>query len=173
MTDSRNSAEKKMSKPTYQSMITDALVSLQDRKGSSFVALWKCMQGMFPESATDRKIAFTRLKKLAEIGLLTKVKNHFKLSLDYQKKLKKDASVKEKKTLKVATLSKKPKAAAKKDTSGKSKSESGSGSADKRSGGTASNKPMSAANSKKSTPKNLTPKATPSKPVAHEDVDMG
>jgi hypothetical protein len=49
---------------TYFEMIEEALLTLQDRKGSSRQAIWKAVNTKFPEA--DYKQFLIRLKKIKE-----------------------------------------------------------------------------------------------------------
>ena len=68
------------SKHSYAEMIQTALLTLNERGGSSRQAIWKCIHAKFPES--DYKQFLVRLKKIAEASdFLVRVNNStFKLS---------------------------------------------------------------------------------------------
>ena len=47
----------------YSDMIADAILTLEDRKGSSRQAIWKCIESKYPEA--DYKQFLIRLKKVS------------------------------------------------------------------------------------------------------------
>jgi hypothetical protein len=61
----------------YLDMITDAIITLGERSGSSRQALWKCIEAKYPEA--DYKQFLIRLKKEAQEGNLVANKQKFKL----------------------------------------------------------------------------------------------
>lgn len=71
--------------PTYEEMISDCLLTLKEKKGSTRQEIWKLMQIKFPES--DYKKLLFRLKKLKLPGSKTIVADkrgvRFMLSKEY------------------------------------------------------------------------------------------
>jgi len=61
-------------KLTYIEIIQDALFTLNEPKGTSRQALWKCVQSRYPEEA-DQKKFLIRLKKLSSDPLNNIEKN--------------------------------------------------------------------------------------------------
>ena len=116
-------------KLTYIEIIQDALLTLNEPKGSSRQALWKCVQSRNPEGA-DQKQFLIRLKKLSSDPLNNIERNggRFRLNKSYKDKIqrrlakgiaikkiiKTQATVKVLKKKKVAKKAKKAKKAAKK-----------------------------------------------------------
>jgi len=78
------------SKHTYNEMVVSALLTLNERGGSSRQALWKCVSAKFPEA--DYKQFIVRLKKLAEnpASHIVRVNSAtFKLAQSFKEKAKK------------------------------------------------------------------------------------
>ena len=76
-------------KLTYIELIQDALLTLNEPKGASRQALWKCIQSRHPEEA-DQKQFLIRLKKLSH-DPLNNIENkggRFKLTASYRDKIK-------------------------------------------------------------------------------------
>jgi len=76
-------------KHSYSEMIQTALLTLNERGGSSRQAIWKCVHSLFPES--DYKQFLVRLKKIAEgSSFLSRVNNStFKLEKNFRNRAKK------------------------------------------------------------------------------------
>merc|ERR1719183_555488 len=76
-------------------MITDAIFSLGDRKGSSREAIWKFVSSkkIYQESVRNKKIFLTQMKRLSQSDqFFTKTKDNmqrFKLSEKFKDRLKK------------------------------------------------------------------------------------
>jgi len=70
----------KQPKSTYQLMVSDALESLNERNGSSFVAIAKFIEAKYVVVDTFRQRLKTSLKKGAEEGTYVKVKQSYKLN---------------------------------------------------------------------------------------------
>ncbi|VFQ65321.1 unnamed protein product [Cuscuta campestris] len=67
--------------PPYAEMITEAIVALKERTGSSLVAIAKFIEDKEKDLPPNfRKLLLGQLKKLVVSGKLTKVKNSFKIS---------------------------------------------------------------------------------------------
>jgi hypothetical protein len=49
-------------------MITDAILNLQERSGSSREAIWKYLKMKFPESVSEKKVFLVQLKRIAAVG---------------------------------------------------------------------------------------------------------
>ncbi|XP_057519807.1 histone H1-like [Amaranthus tricolor] len=126
----KSAAKTSPSHPRYIEMITEALVSLKERTGSSSYAIAKHIEEQ--QKVKDlppnfKKILYNQLKRFVESGKLVKVKNSFKLppgaskkspaAVEKPKPKTKQAAVKAKKPKKAATTSaakpKKPKVAVK------------------------------------------------------------
>ena len=78
-----------MTKLTYIEIIQDALLTLNEPKGSSRQAIWKCIQGRHPDQA-DQKQFLVRLKKLSSDPLNNIEKNgnsRFRLNKSYKDKI--------------------------------------------------------------------------------------
>jgi len=78
-----------MTKLTYIEIIQDALLTLNEPKGSSRQALWECISRRHPENA-DQKQFTIRLKKLSSNPLnnIEKVGNsRFRLPRSYKEKV--------------------------------------------------------------------------------------
>ena len=79
-------------------MITDAIFTLADRKGSSREAIWKFISSkkMYQESTRDKKVFLTQLKRLSQNDqFFVKAKDsqgRYKLSEKFKEKLKKNLS---------------------------------------------------------------------------------
>ena len=76
-------------KHTYNDMVITALLTLNERGGSSRQAIWKCVEAKFPEA--DYKQYIVRLKKLAEnpASHIVRVNSAtFKLSQSFKEKAK-------------------------------------------------------------------------------------
>ena len=80
----------------YLEMIQDAIITLQDRKGSSRQALWKCVSAQHPEA--DYKQFLIRLKKESHEGHVLFDKGRYKLDASSKAKLLKGKSSGSKKT---------------------------------------------------------------------------
>ncbi|NP_001296617.1 histone H1-like [Cicer arietinum] len=75
------STKKPLSHPTYAEMITEAIVSLKERTGSSQHAITKFIEEKHKDlSPTFRKLILLHLKKSVAAGKLVKVKGSFKLA---------------------------------------------------------------------------------------------
>jgi len=55
-------------KTKYLDMVTEAVFTLGERKGSSAQAIWKYLQVKHPESVSDVKIFRVQLKRIAAVG---------------------------------------------------------------------------------------------------------
>lgn len=106
---------------SYKAGIYEAIAELKDRTGSSMIAIKKMMQEKMPKDKKWQNATFLQaLKNGVAAGDLIQVKNSFKLSPEYKKKMNKAASAPKKPA---ASKAKKSKAAApkKKVTSTKKK----------------------------------------------------
>ncbi|KAF5739546.1 hypothetical protein HS088_TW12G00752 [Tripterygium wilfordii] len=95
--------------PSFLEMITDAIVTLKERTGSSQYAITKFVEEKHKQlPANFRKLLLVHLKKLVASGKLVKVKNSFKLPSAHlvalAKPVKKPAA-----TAKVKAVAAKPK----------------------------------------------------------------
>ncbi|VFQ85382.1 unnamed protein product [Cuscuta campestris] len=73
--------KKPLAHPPYAEMITEAIVALKERTGSSLVAIAKFIEDKEKDLPPNfRKLLLGQLKKLVVSGKLTKVKNSFKIS---------------------------------------------------------------------------------------------
>ena len=84
---SKSPAKGGAAKHTYNEMVVGALLTLNERGGSSRQAIWKCVQAKYPEA--DYKQYIVRLKKLAEnpASHIVKVNNSvFKLARPFKEK---------------------------------------------------------------------------------------
>ena len=52
----------------FLTMITDAILNLQERSGSSREAIWKYLLMKYPESVSDKKVFLVQLKRIAAAG---------------------------------------------------------------------------------------------------------
>ncbi|KAH7290304.1 hypothetical protein KP509_30G041600 [Ceratopteris richardii] len=87
-------SSKYSSHPSYAKMVTEAIISLQERSGSSQQAIAKIIEAKHESNLPPnfRKMLSTQLKRLCDIGQLVKVKNSYKLSGKSTKKSKKRAA---------------------------------------------------------------------------------
>nr|XP_018630184.1 histone H1-like isoform X2 [Nicotiana tomentosiformis] len=78
----KTSAPKKpRSHPPYAEMISEAIVALKERTGSSQVAIAKFIEEKQKDLPSNfRKLLLVQLKKLVASGKLTKIKGSFKLA---------------------------------------------------------------------------------------------
>ena len=75
---------------TYLEMISDALMTLKERKGSSRQALWKCVASKYDKA--DYKQFLVRLKKITQSGKeIIFEKQRYKFNANYKGKLQKAA----------------------------------------------------------------------------------
>ncbi|KAF1878767.1 hypothetical protein Lal_00047439 [Lupinus albus] len=101
------SSKKPLSHPPFAEMISDAIVSLKERTGSSQIAISKFIEEKHKDlPATFKKLLLLNLKKSVAAGKLVKVKNSFKIAPTVKASVK-AASIDDKKLKTVA----KPKAA--------------------------------------------------------------
>lgn len=56
----------------YPEMITDAILTLGERKGSSREAIWKYVQTQYPEDINQKKFFLVSLKRISDIGEMVK-----------------------------------------------------------------------------------------------------
>ncbi|CAO2826728.1 unnamed protein product [Amaranthus hypochondriacus] len=85
----KSAAKTSPSHPRYIEMITEALVSLKERTGSSSYAIAKHIeeqQKVKDLPSNFKKILYNQLKRFVESGKLVKVKNSFKLPPGASKK---------------------------------------------------------------------------------------
>jgi len=61
----------------YAEMIEDAILTLNERSGSSRQGIWKCLNAKYPEA--DYKQFLIRLKKLSKEGPIIQNKGRFKI----------------------------------------------------------------------------------------------
>ena len=74
---------------SYKQGIIDAIQGLQDRMGSSSIAIKKHMQANLPKDKKWQNATFlSSLKSGVDKGELVKNKNSYKLSADFKKKVK-------------------------------------------------------------------------------------
>ncbi|KAM7269884.1 hypothetical protein ACFE04_025381 [Oxalis oulophora] len=68
--------------PTFLDMITDAIVTMKERTGSSQYAINKFIEDKYSKQLPSnfKKLLLVRLKKLVADGKLVKVKNSFKVA---------------------------------------------------------------------------------------------
>ena len=78
---SKSKGKQDRAKMTYSEMITDALMTLNEKGGSTRQELWKCVSAKFVKA--DYKLFITRLKKYSrEGGMLKQMKNRQRFKLD-------------------------------------------------------------------------------------------
>lgn len=104
------------SHPTYLQMITEAIISLKERTGSSQYAIAAFIGNKYQSQlpANFKKLLTVQLRNLAKSGKLTKVKNSFKLSDELKKPVKPKATKPVKPKAPAKKPAAKPKAAPKK-----------------------------------------------------------
>merc|ERR1711971_1079128 len=80
---------------SYKAQIIEVIQELNERSGSSMIAIKKIMQDRLPKDKKWLNATFlTALKNGVEKGELVKNKASYKLSPEFKKKLKKDAEPK-------------------------------------------------------------------------------
>eukprot|EP00003_Mantamonas_plastica_P022741 TRINITY_DN3928_c0_g1_i2.p2 TRINITY_DN3928_c0_g1~~TRINITY_DN3928_c0_g1_i2.p2 ORF type:complete len:158 (+),score=59.07 TRINITY_DN3928_c0_g1_i2:194-667(+) len=98
--------------PTYQVMVTQAILALKDRTGSSNIAIQKYLEANFRLPDNYKTHLRTQLRRLVEKGTLVKVKASYKLSPEAkvvaQKAAKKAAPAKKTTSTKKTTTKKAP-----------------------------------------------------------------
>lgn len=78
---------------SYKAGIIEAIQELKDRNGSSMIAIKKFMQSKLPQDKQWQNGTFlSALKSAVAAGELVQVKNSYKLSADFKKKIAKPAA---------------------------------------------------------------------------------
>jgi len=83
--------ERKLPKrPTYQAMITDAITTLNEKQGSSSVAIAKFIEEKYPVIETFRQRLKLVLKKGSDEGTFVKVRHSYKLNAKERQKISRE-----------------------------------------------------------------------------------